>query len=436
MTPQHLQWQDRYHEDLLAMRLGAVSAYGWGLRKLELDDRAATTGFVRITRAEGLLPDGTPFRIGERADSVEPKPIEASFPPSMQELDVFLALASVKEHTANVSSEGKPGPMVRYGLESDTAGDWTNGKSEAPVTWARPNLRILFGTEPRDAFETIRIAKLVRDPAGAFAYKRAFIPSFTSLRASEVLLVGLRKIHSLMLARQKDIRESRRMRNDASVDFQASDAAKFWLLHTFNAELPVLQHHIEQQSLHAEQVYLYLCRLGGQLCTFSPTGDPTEFPAFNYLELETVLGGMVEQVQRLLTTVLTEDFFVVTMEKREDGMYLGKFDGPQVPRDNAFYIEASGADEATLRDRLPKLLKIGSWTQISYILNAAMPGVRTVVEYRPPGSIPVKPGLVYLKVEGAGDYWNNVISSGTIAIYQPIDPQKVQLRLIGIPSKG
>jgi predicted component of type VI protein secretion system len=81
------------------------------------------------------------------------------------------------------------------------------------------------------------------------------------------------------------------------------------------------------------------------------------------------------------------------MEKREDGMYLGKFEDPKIPRNHELFLEAKGIDEGTLRERLPRLLKIGSWTQIGYILNAAMPGVRVQIEYRPPGAIPIKPGL-------------------------------------------
>jgi len=46
----------------------------------------------------------------------------------------------------------------------------------------------------------------------------------------------------------------------------------------------------------------------------------------------------------------------------------------------------------------------------------------------------VKPGLVYLRVDQAGDYWNDILGSGTIALYQPIDPQKVDLRLIAVQT--
>ena len=60
--------------------------------------------------------------------------------------------------------------------------------------------------------------------------------------------------------------------------------------------------------------------------------------------------------------------------------------------------------------------------------------LRRFPEYRPPGAIPVKPGLVYLRVNQTGDYWNDILGSGTIAIYQPIEPQKVDLRLIAVPA--
>jgi type VI secretion system protein ImpJ len=172
----------------------------------------------------------------------------------------------------------------------------------------------------------------------------------------------------------------------------------------------------------------------GELCTFDADGDPTTLPKFNYLELTDVFDPMFDRAIRMITGVIAENYVVVPLEKREDGMYLGKFEDPKLPRTHELFLEAKGTDEGTLRERLPRLLKIGSWTQIGYILNAAMPGVRVGIEYRPPGAIPVKPGLVYLRVDQAGDYWNDILGSGTIAIYQPIDPQKVDLRLIAVPA--
>ena len=132
---------------------------------------------------------------------------------------------------------------------------------------------------------------------------------------------------------------------------------------------------------------------------------------------------MIERAIRQVTGVMAESYIVVPMEKREDGMYLGRFEDPKLPRTHELFLEAKGADEETLRQRLPRLAKIGSWNQIGYILNAAMPGVLNFpVEYRPPAPAPVKPGplsTAYL-VDQAGAITGTISSAlGTIAIYQP-----------------
>jgi len=41
---------------------------------------------------------------------------------------------------------------------------------------------------------------------------------------------------------QRQLAEGRRMRSAASVDFQASDASKFWMLHTLNSFIPRVSH--------------------------------------------------------------------------------------------------------------------------------------------------------------------------------------------------
>lgn len=225
------------------------------------------------------------------------------------------------------------------------------------------------------------------------------------------------------------------MRSEAAVDFQASDASKFWMLHTMNSFIPYVSHMVDHGDVHPEDLYLTLGGIIGELCTFSADGDPTDIPKFNYLELGDVLAPMFEMANRLISQVLADQFIVIPLEKRDDGMYLGRFEDPSLPRKHEFFLECRGADEATLREKLPKLLKVASWTQIGYILNAAIPGVKCEVEYRPPGAIPVKPGLVYLRVDMSGDYWNDVLSSGTVAVYQPIDPQKVNIRLIGVKNR-
>lgn len=436
MTPQHLQQSDQYHEALLHSRMHAVVSYDWGITGVAFDERALVAGQLKLIKCHGFFPDGTPFFVGDRGeDSVEARPLEGAFPAAIETLDIFLAVPNQRDNHSNVGLDpAKAGPAVRYVAQSTTVSDLNTGRNETAIIWAKGNMRLLFGTEARDAFNSIRIAQLVRDRTGAIVVKKSFIPSVLHVGASEHIMQGLRRVLSALVGKQKSLAEGRRMRTASSVDFQASDTAKFWLLHTCNSYIPLVSHIVDHGDAHPEDVFILLGQIIGELCTFDADGDPTTIPKFNYLELTDVFDPMFERAIRMITGVIAENFVVVPLEKREDGMYLGKFEDPKLPRTHELFLEAKGTDEGTLRERLPRLLKIGSWTQIGYILNAAMPGVRVGIEYRPPGAIPVKPGLVYLRVDQAGDYWNDILGSGTIAIYQPIDPQKVDLRLIAVPA--
>lgn len=437
MTPQHLQQSDQYHEALLHSRVHALAKFDWGLTDVMFDERALSSGQLKLVKCHGIYPDGTPILIGDQGeDVVEARAIEGNFPAALDALDVFLAVPQVREAQANTAMDAaKVGPAIRFVAQQVTVPDVNTGRNEQSVTWARSNLRLLFGTEPRDAYQTIRIAQLVRDRAGAVVLKEAFVPSLLRIGASKWIMGSLRQLLSTMVGKQKQLAESRRMRTAASVDFEASDTIKFWMLHTMNSFIPTTSHFVDHGQAHPEDLYLLLGSIIGELCTFSPDGDPTDLPKFNYLELTDSLEPMFARAIDMVRRAVSENYIILPLEKRPDGMYLGKFDDPTVPRKHDFFLECSGSDEGTLREKLPKLLKVASWGQIGNILNAAIPGVRCEVEYRPPGAIPVKPGLVYLRVEMTGEYWNDVLNSNTVAMYQPIDPQKVNIRLIGV-KKG
>jgi type VI secretion system protein ImpJ len=436
MTPQHLQQCDLYHEALLQARVHALVHYDWGLTDVQFDERSLSAGQLKLVKLHGVFPDGAPFLIGEQGeDAVEPRPIEGSFPAALEALDVFLAVPNAREAQPNTALDpAKAGPAVRYVAQQVTVPDLNTGRNEQALTWARANMRLLFGTEPRDAFHTIRIAQLVRDKTGAIVPREGFVPSILRIGASGWIMGNLRRVLGAMVGKQKSLAEGRRMRTASAVDFQISDVNKFWLLHTLNSFIPRVSHMVDHGDAHPEELYMLLGGIIGELCTFTPDADPTDIPKFNYLELGEVLAPMFERALTMIGAAVAEQFIIVPLEKRPDGMYLGRFDDPALPRKHEFFLECSGGGDAVLREKLPKLLKVASWTQIGYILNAAIPGVRCEVEYRPPGAIPVKPGLVYLRVDMAGDYWNDVLTSGTIAIYQPIEPEKVNIRLIGVKT--
>src|SRR5262249_23448403 len=177
MTPQHLQQSDHYHESLLHARIHATLAYDWGVTAIQFDERTLVAGQLKVLKCHGFFPDGTAFFIGDRGeDNVEARPLEGAFPAALESLDIFLAIPNQRDNHSNVGLDpAKAGPAVRFVAQSTTVPDLNTGRNETAITWARGNLRLLFGTEPRDAFQTVRIGQLVRDRTGAIGVKKSFI---------------------------------------------------------------------------------------------------------------------------------------------------------------------------------------------------------------------------------------------------------------------
>src|SRR4051812_10988432 len=87
LSPQHLQHQDRFLNDLLQFRLESLSFRPWGFRKLEISQPSLAGATFGITRAEGIFPDGLPFEFPGSDMAPEPKPLADCFTRSQETVE-------------------------------------------------------------------------------------------------------------------------------------------------------------------------------------------------------------------------------------------------------------------------------------------------------------------------------------------------------------
>jgi len=439
LEPHHLQRQDRYHEQLLARRLGSVIGNDWGVLDLELDPRALQAGEVRVLRLEAILPDGTSLSVDDsNGDTLPPRRFEgfgafgnAGGAVAHRPLDVFVALAQESDQVANVDLKNDPATTARYLRSQSTVADVNSGTEERSVDWARHNLRILFGEERRERFDVLRIGQLARATSGAAALREQFVPPVLHIGASTFLTNGFRRVLRAMIAKQQGLASSRRQRSATVVDFQAGDAAKFWLLHTLNGMLPAVAEVVDKPTTSSREAYGVLAQLIGQLCTFDVEGDPMEMPRFNFLELGEVFEPMFVTCVDLLERVIAERYVQIPLDPRE-GIFVGELRDPSIFQ-HAFYLAVTGTySEAQVRDLVPKLTKIAALQQIGVLLHSHVNGARLALEHRPPGALPIKPGVTFFRLETAGDFWTQMVASGTIAIHAPFDPNALQIALYAV----
>jgi len=422
LSQHHFQHQDRYHEDLLAERLGAVTHYPWGVTGLELDERALSSGQFVLRRLSAIWPDGESIVTGEgsREPAPAPRSFDSAFAPELASLEVFVGLAH-QSRSALLEDSAKNIGARRYVRETLEALDLNTGTSQQSIEYARPNLRIFFGGEPRDGFSTIRVAELVRQANGQVIARDNYVPPVLRISASPFLMSGLQRVLTSIAARQRQLSADRGQRQAGSVEFHGTEARKFWLLHTLNGALPVLSHALETGRAHPEEVYVLLARLAGQLCTFAAEADPLGVPKFNYLDLGNVFEELFARVLSLLSGGVEQAYFEVPLEHRPDGMFIGKVADPRLFSKEFFLAVQSKLAESVVRERVPAVLKVASWNQIYDVVKQARHGVRVEIEWNPSGALPLKPGLCIFRIRREGPFWSDICSTSSVALYLPVD---------------
>ena len=161
LSPQYLQLQDRFLENLLQFHLERLSYCPWGFRSLQISQEALAAGSFGISSACGILPDGLLFDIPASDSAPPPKILADCFEPDQTTLELFLAVPQYRERGLNVATSARQGG-ARYRAEIELFRDENSGLAEKPVQIARKNLRLLVEGESLDGYSTLRVARVRR----------------------------------------------------------------------------------------------------------------------------------------------------------------------------------------------------------------------------------------------------------------------------------
>ena len=98
LLPHHFQQEARHVAYALDMRLRGTGAHAWGFFELALDQGLLAIGRIGITRASGILPDGTPFSIPTH----DAQPMALDVPADMRGELAYLAVPLAREGVTQV----------------------------------------------------------------------------------------------------------------------------------------------------------------------------------------------------------------------------------------------------------------------------------------------------------------------------------------------
>jgi type VI secretion system protein ImpJ len=429
LNPQHLQIQDRFVSDSLNFYLHAVHFRPWGFQALRIDEQSLAAGTLTLNEASGIMANGLMFDIPASDPAPPPKPIAAHFKPDQDSLDVYLAIPQYREQGLNVANERDV--ETRYRADATMMRDENTGLSERPVMVARKNFRLLVENEAREGSSTLRIARVIKTPAGLYRHDPRFVAPLLNLRASDYLVSIARRLVEILSAKSSTLAGTRRHKNQSLADFTASDIGNFWLLYTINSAFPQFSHIFETRGGHPEALFAAMLLLAGALTTFSRKIHPRDLPDYDHDKLGDCFTELDEKLRFLLETVVPSNFVSLPLKRIQPNIYAVSIDRDEYLRNTKIYLALSSVSpQAEIIAKAPYLVKICSADHIDTLVQRALPGAQLIHTTSPPPAIPVKLDYQYFSLGQSGGPWETIVRARNLAAYVPGDFADPQLELV------
>ncbi|MCC7510784.1 MAG: type VI secretion system baseplate subunit TssK [Planctomycetes bacterium] len=435
LTPQHFQQWDRYIENLVQQRIRALSPLGFGVRDLAIHEEGLANGEFSISRVAAILPDGLVVDVPGTDDAPASRSIAEHYTAERERLGVFLAAPIIPDQGVAQSPGGfHDGRPTRYRGRSLEIRDDNGQGAKREISVASTHLRILFDGESLDNHAWVKVAELGRTSTGGFTLAETYVPPLLSIGGSGRLMGTLRKILEILATKSTEFARQRRNRGAGLASFSMAESASFWLLHTVNGAIPPLQHAYNTGTWHPERVYIELARLCGFMYTFAGEGHPKDVPAYAHDDLAGTFARLEARLRELLDTIIPTKCTNIPLQKARDNMYVANIQDERVLEAGGALYVAVAADvpaEKVVREA-PLKFKISSQDRVDQLITAALRGISVRHMPAPPPEIPVAPGRNYFQIDKAGDHWDAVRESRSMAFYLPPEFAGLKLELMAI----
>ena len=432
LAPQHLQQSERYLEHTIRRRLRALRALDWGLLHLKVDADALAGGELSLVEGAGVFPDGESFLFPTQDAPPAPRPAEQAFPAGASSVGVYIAMPRARPGELMFRPEPGSDALTPFDLVSTTLKDETSPSNEREVQVGRKRLRILFTSEPREAYSCLPVALLRRTPTGAVELDDAFIPPCQYASASPRLLSALRRVLDIMSKRVDDLSRQRRQRNDGLVDLSSASSAGFWFLHTLNAHLPVLRSLYTQPRVHPFELYREMAALAGALYTFSAKGGAGDVPSYSHEDLSATFLGLESQLLELAGAAMPTRVVPIPLERPRELVHVGRIHDERLLAAKWYLSVAAEVPPEKVVRELPIKAKLSAVDQLDGLVVRALPGLPLTHLESPPSDIPVTAGRVYFQLAQAGEHWQAVTTTRSLGIYVPAEFTGLKLELMAL----
>jgi type VI secretion system protein ImpJ len=431
LQPHHFQQETRYLERLVDARTRCISPFAWGFSDLQLDEGLLALGKIGITRAAGMLPDGTPFSMPQ----LDPLPPPLALPDDVKGELICLALPAQREGLNEFdygSNDGSAADgLSRFEAVQEDVRDNTSAADEpATIQVGRLRLRLVRAKEAGDAYALLGVAQVTdRRSDGQVILDRSYLPAQVTLDATRQLSASVSLLHGLI--RQRTQALAARM---GQLSHGVSELADFLMLQTLNRNEPVFAQHAATPNAHPRELHRDCLRLAGDLATLaSSSRRPPEFPPYRHDDLRGCTAPVFDALRNMLSAVLEQNAVQIDLVDRKNGYRTAVVNDLELLR-NASFVLAINAQMPgeQLRQRFPAQTKIAPPEKVRGLVEQALPGIALQALPVAPRQLPFHAGHFYFELDRGGELWKQLEKTGNLAMHIAGDFPGLELELWAI----
>ena len=432
LRPQHLQQQDRYYQQQFRTLLQTATPNNWGFFEVDIDQQYLMMGRIVISRAAGILPDGTQFRIGNAHPAIEVKK-------ELYDAVVYLALPLITGDSVENRLEDESQvitPFVSFEkLVYDT--NYGGGNSCA-VLCCRPDFRLLVEQQGNNnslldeahwiKMPLCRISDVSTD--GVVTLDDHFQPSYLHFSESAQLQGYLRELVNMLANRGETL--AGRLRNTGR--FGTSEVGDFLMLTLINRNETRLRHLLQLKQIHPERVFMEMLSLHSELASFS--GDsrrPLTELVYSHTSQYACFSRIMNELRQLLSQVIEQHAVELPLQTRKYGILVSPLQDRSLLDNSQFVLTAQAdCEQEQLRNRLPAQMKVGPVEQIRQMVNLHLPGITLRPLSAAPRQLPFHARQLYFSLELDAAMRAQLDSSGGFAMHVAGEFPELQLNLWAI----
>lgn len=432
LQPHHFQQETRYLERLVDARARCISPFAWGFSELELDEGLLSLGKLGISRASGLLPDGTPFSMPQ----LDPLPAPLEVSSDVKGEIIYLAIPLQREGLNEVDfagvKAGDSGELARYSaIEEDVRDNTDSADEPTTIQTGKLRLRLVRAKEASEAYALLGVALVAeRRSDGQVTLERAYVPPQVAIEATAQLSANASLLHGLILQRAQAL--AGRM---GQLSHGVSELADFLMLQTLNRNEPVFSQHAATPNAHPRELHGDCLRLAGDLATLSSAARrPPEFPPYRHDDLARTFTPVFDELRRMLTAVLEQNALQIDLVDRKHGVRTAVVTDLELARSGTFVLAVNAqVPGEQLRQRFPAQTKIGPPEKIRDLVNLQLPGIGLRSLPVAPRQLPFHAGYFYFELDrSTADLWKPIEQNGSFAMHTAGDFPGLELELWAI----